>query len=151
VENDITKLYELLRAKVVHEDSWIHQRINWLLASNAFLFAAYGALLAVSKEQTCEILQARAYLLLLVPLLGSFLSGFVFAGLVGAAKAINLAEGEWEKLVKNEADRDRCPSLHSAGPALYLGRFASWGLCGLLVISWLIVLAIGLYTIGLPK
>ena len=42
---DVLQYYHLVRSQVVDENNLINQRLTWLLASQAFLFAAYGFVL----------------------------------------------------------------------------------------------------------
>ncbi len=43
------ELFELLREQIVHEDSLVNQRLNWLLLSQAFLFAALTSVITSDK------------------------------------------------------------------------------------------------------
>jgi len=134
------KLYELLRAKIVHEDLWVQQRVSWLLGSNAFLFAAFGVLLTIQEKETSEsILLLRKGLLYIVPVMGFFVSVLVFAGIAGAGLAMKNIRAEWEHLT-TEAERGNLPDLRSTGAALQFGRAASWGLCGFVALAWVAIL-----------
>jgi len=121
--------WEAIRAKVTHEDSWIQERVNWLLVSNAFLFAAYAALLTLDQSYSESVLTLPACILMLVPLLGIFLAVFVYIGLEGAKESIIAAEGEATNLLGKDYEKKlKLPSIASTGKALCLGRMASRGI-----------------------
>ena len=124
----------------MHEDSWVQQRVSWLLGTNGFLFAAYGVLLAIKENETSQsILRLRSELLFIVPGIGFALCLLVFAGLVGAGLAMKNVWAEWERLT-TPPERTNLPDLRSTGAALQFGRAASWGLCLFTAIAWATIL-----------
>ena len=141
------KAWEWLRAKVLHEDSWVQQRVSWLLGSTSLLVAGYAVLATVRTDVSIPQTLLRGYLMLLLPAFGFFLSLLVLLGLVGSSLAVTAAIDEWERLAIPEDQRSHFPTLHSRGAALALGRFASRGTCFLLALFWVIVFVLTRYLI----
>ena len=128
--------WEMMRAKIVHEDSWIQQRVSWLLAAAALFVAAYAALVAVDPNVSIPQTVLRGYLLLILPFAAFILTLLVFVGVIGSALAMRATLREWENLPISQVERSLMPSLHSRGLALSLGRVASWGICIMLLLAW---------------
>lgn len=147
MDQENLKAWQWLRAKVVHEDSWVQQRVSWLLGSNSLLVAAYAVLATVRTDVSIPQTLLRGYLMLLLPVFGFFLSLLILLGLVGSSLAVTGAIQEWEKFAVPEDQRSRFPSLHSRGVALAVGRFASRGTCILFVLFWVIVFVLTRYLI----
>ena len=141
---DRLETWRILRSKITHEDSWIQQRVSWLIAGNALLFAAYAALLGQGLNRGSALPYLGLLLLVLVPCIGFTLSVFVFLGLVGASFAIKETRNELERLVPDEKQRQALPTLYSQGPALYFGKVASWGATLLFVVVWLLLLGMNI-------
>ena len=134
------KAWEIARAKITHEDSWIQQRVSWNLASSSFLIASFVALVLSPPQNPSTALFMRRLLIVLIPLAGLFFSIAVLVGLIAAAIAINVARKEWNPNGTTPPDRQAFPALHSTSWALWLGRFASWGTTMALILFWLLVL-----------
>ncbi len=137
---DNTKLWEVLRAKVVHEDTWIQQRVNWLLASNAFLFAALAALTRPQAGQGSDTSTFAILLAVLIPLVGLILGVLVLRGLRGADRAIKDTLNEWQSLSTAERRPTEYPSLASRESAVRLGRAASQGVATTICVVWTVLL-----------
>jgi len=125
--------WQVVRAKIVHEDSCIQQRVNWLLAVDGFLFIGLAALAPYAPAPIGRI-QSIA-----LPLFGLLASAFVFAGLIAANQAIATAIEELKLLVPGSAARKKLPSLRSTDPALTLGRVSSWGVTIASIVMWLVL------------
>ncbi len=136
-------IWKAIRAKITHEDSWIQVRVNWLLVSNAFLFAAYAALLAIDPSQSKVFLVATCTLLL-IPILGIVLAIFVFVGVDAARDAMKAANKELSVLLPK--DVEKLPELHSPDEALTSGIVASNGIILSIGAAWFIVLIATLCT-----
>jgi len=137
---DNMKLWEVLRAKVVQEDTWIQQRVNWLLASNAFLFAALAALTRPQPEPGFHKSTVAILLPILIPLVGLILGILVLRGLRGADRAIEDTLDEWQSLSTAERPSSDYPSLASRETAVRLGRAASQGVTTTICIVWAVLL-----------
>ena len=51
MENRFYKSYEIVRARVVHEDNLVNHRITWLITLNGLLFASFGVSLGETPEE----------------------------------------------------------------------------------------------------
>ena len=145
---DNTKLWEVLRAKVVHEDTWIQQRVNWLLASDAFLFAALAALTRSQAEPGFHKSTVAILLPVLIPLVGLILGILVLRGLRGADRAIEDTLDEWQSLSTAERPATDYPSLASRETAVRLGRAASQGVATTICVVWAVLLIAQLWSLG---
>jgi len=134
--------WQVLRSKVVHEDSWIQQRVNWLLAADGFLLVGLVAL-APSAFAPLGRIQSIA-----LPLFGLLASLFVFIGVIAANDSMRDVERELKALVPSSAARDRLPSLRSKGGALILGRVSSWGITITSMVMWLVMFVLN--ALGFP-
>ncbi len=117
------EIFKILRDKVRHEDTWIQSRISWLLASNAFLFAAYG-MSSSDKAVTC-----------IIPFVGFLTALLVLIGLLGTLSAFQQIQNEWKTLIPEDR-RKKLPGIRSAGCALQLGGIGSYGLCVVIMLAW---------------
>jgi len=133
----VAAVYEQLRSRIVHEDTWIQHRVGWLLAANGFLFAAYGTLLVAQARQS-HAMQV------LVCVVGTLSALLVLFGVIGANDAMKQANREWLRLFPDQEARNAWPQIRSTGVALRLGQVASWGLCISIAAVWLIVLGLSL-------
>lgn len=132
------RVWELLRARIVHEEVQARRRVSWLLATSGLLVVAYALLVTVSTDVSIRQTLLRGYLLLLVPVVGFLLALLVWIGLAGAALAVRAALAEWERLSSPEGGRRQLPALYPTGWALWLERAASWGICALLAVTWVL-------------
>ena len=134
--------WQVLRAKIVHEDMWIQQRVNWLLAVDGFLLIGLAALAPYALAPIGRIQSIT------LPLFGLIASAFVLSGLLAANYAIDSCVDELAVLVPASAARKKLPSLRSTGTALDLGRASSWGITIASVLMWLVLLM--LFVSGYP-
>jgi hypothetical protein len=136
------QIYEFTRSKYTHEDSWIQQRVGWLLTANGFLFAGYGALLALTASVTDVSREVAALIkssLILISAIGLGLPLLVGAGVFAAFLSKKSAIKEWNELVVADI-RLLFPSIEATAKHKWLGSLASGGLCGFLVGVWLFIL-----------
>ena len=132
--------WKLLREKIVHEDAWIQQRINWLTASNGVLLAAYVGTLNLSTDVSIQQTLLRGYLALGIPFAGLLLTGLILAGVHGANVSIQEVIQEWERAPVPRGRERHLPRLHSSPWPKRLGRLASYGTCAVLLLVWAAVL-----------
>jgi len=133
------KTWELLRAKIVHEDSWVQQRVLWLLGTTALLVTAYAVLCTVRTDVSIPQTLLRGYLMLLLPVFGLVLTALVLIGLIGSSLAMRAAHEDWKKLLNSTDERRQLPALHSEGYALGFARASSWGTCVIVMIAWVVI------------
>jgi len=130
-----------LRSKIVHEDSWIQQRVGWLLAANGFLFAALAALFAAKLPSQSTLFVTRLCLLLAIPVAGTLFSISTFLGLLAARRAMEDVESEYETVVPNAGSRSSLPQLRSTGKARKLGTYSSSAITLGAALIWLLILS----------
>ena len=105
--------FALYREFITHEDLLMNNRLSWSLVIQGFLFAAYaGALQKLVDIQTkCQAnasTPARIQLhtlLVLLPLLGLFVSFFVLMGVNAARVAIETLYKRWKQEVVHDYKR----------------------------------------------
>ncbi|HLE05514.1 MAG TPA: hypothetical protein VI729_13000 [Anaerolineales bacterium] len=152
---DNVKLWELLRAKVVHEDTWIQNRVNWILASNTILLGGFATLLSTGLQgdpyEASRIL--RDAILLAIPVAGGALNTFGFVGLFAAWKAIAAAQEDWLRLSRAEATQPALPRLHSEGTSSRIAEYSSYMLAAFVLLFWatMFVLAVTSLALRSPK
>lgn len=129
------ELFELLREKICHEDSWVQQRVSWLLAANGFLFAGYAVLLRVAAEcaRGSGTVDAQT-IVVYFPFFGVILCVLVTFGILGAFLAMRDTKKQWKKLAPQV--REHFPSLDSRGLAIIFGRCSAIGLCVGMALLW---------------
>jgi hypothetical protein len=101
-------LYADLREKWKHEDELINQRVTWLLQSQGFLLASYGAIAAIiiaaSPAGKTPAVKSTVIPLLVIeaalPLIALAVLGFLRAGISAAVRAMR-------KLKHDLADHQR--------------------------------------------
>lgn len=79
-----TKAYIAYREQIEHEDDLIGMRNGWLIAGEAFLFAAYAALLVLTKQAEPQFVGSATQLFHELPWIGIALALLALSS-VGAA------------------------------------------------------------------
>ena len=94
------ELFELLREQIVHEDTLVNHRLNWLLLSQAFLFAVFTSILTSDKKIDIVL---ENWILFAVAASGIFINISAFIGLRAAYVSLkNLRETWYEANGKEE-------------------------------------------------
>lgn len=101
----LEKRYELIREQIQHEDGLINQRLNWLLLSQGFLFAAFTTIIAGNNKSSSGTIVGPSGIMLsvvdmLVPLMviavaGLLLNAFSFVGLSDAYQSLKYLRENW--------------------------------------------------------
>ena len=119
-----SKTWELLRAKIVHEDSWVQRRVLWLLGTTALLVTAYAVLCTVRTDVSIPQTLLRGYLMLLLPVFGLVLTALVLIGLIGSSLVtVQVVAEVWIGMqagrngmptkASRKASNTRCPFLRA--------------------------------------
>ena len=131
--------YKAVRDEIAHEDNLAGTRLNWFIASQAFLLSAL-AVAHTGKEQTPPNLRNDFYFPL-VPLLAIASCILILLGIIGGAVAIR----RWRRLLNQMIRQD--PALPAIGRDGWIMRFG-WSAPLLLPIiflaAWSYVLVVGL-------
>ena len=88
--------YKYVRDYIVHEDSLINFRLNWLLVIQGLLFAAYG--LSIRESSLANIHEFRK----VISFVGTTTCILIFLSIFSAVIAIKNLEAFWEKRKKDE-------------------------------------------------
>jgi hypothetical protein len=107
--------YKAIRDEIAHEDNLAGTRLNWFIASQAFLLSAL-AIAHTSKDQTPPNPHNDFYFPI-VPLLAIACCILIFLGIVGGAVAIR----RWRRLLTEMIRQD--PSLPAIGRDGWIMRF----------------------------
>jgi len=82
--------YEAYRSQIEHEDSLIGVRIGWLIGGEAFLFAAYAAVLAIqTQDPNRGYFVAAHQLFLALPWMGIILASLVSVSVLAAQSSMD--------------------------------------------------------------
>ncbi len=85
---DDLRYYELVRARLEHEDGLIVNRLSWLMGSQAFLFTAYAIAASGMASATVAAAGPLAALFRMVPVVGVISTGLIYAGVLAAVRAM---------------------------------------------------------------
>jgi len=136
------ELWNMIRSKIQHEASWIQHQVSWHLATNAFLFSAYAVLAVSASSSANKLSPASSVLILLIPIVGTLFSTFVYIGVIGATREIGIALREWDALEPDPEARSRLPAIQMGRSPLRLSNFATTGISLTAIAMWLVLLAV---------
>lgn len=137
------ELYRVYRDYIVHEDTLIGSRINWLTVSQPFLFASYSLSLSAGFEP--KGMERLATMQEAVCWLGMLLSGITLISVLASVRSMISLKASWA------AEQGRAPSVgdkaeassnlpaFTAGgsqSAHYMGLAATLGLPGFSLFIW---------------
>ena len=104
LERRLNTLYEQARSFVEHEDELVHQRMQWMLATSAFLFAGYGATWIAWPDVINDRPQLSVYVLsvvrVVVCVLGGVASMFSLQSIVAAHHAIRGVNRKYSNIIQ---------------------------------------------------
>ena len=100
---DDLRYYELVRARLEHEDGLIVNRLAWLMGLQAFLFTAYA--IAANGIASTSGASAGPLLLLfrLLPLIGVISTALIYAGVLAALRAMSWLLATYRARIPDEA------------------------------------------------
>jgi hypothetical protein len=105
------ELYKIIRDQIVHEDNLVNQRLNWILFSQSFLFAAFFTIWSVGFNQKNEGILILNFFL---PFIGTAFSFFGIMSIIGAFKALSNLRQFW--FFKNKDEGDWTKDNHTDNP-----------------------------------
>src|SRR3954453_12556519 len=83
-----TDHYRLVRAQIEFEDGLIVQRLNWLMASQSFLFTAYAITLNAPVQSSRVLFSAHQRIIFhIIPLVALAACLLIYTGMVGGVLA----------------------------------------------------------------
>jgi len=128
------------RARIEHEDKWIQHRVSWLLASTAFLTAAFSVLVTADVVPNDPKFGPIAFLILCLPFAGFAFSSLVLIGYVAAQIAMQqLKQAADPPPTARRRSQTDFP-LRSEGCALWLGIASSGGSIIASVALWTVLM-----------
>jgi hypothetical protein len=99
LEISLEKRYELIREQITHEDSLINQRLNWLLLSQGFLFAAFTSIVTSTSYSGGKLALIdplfASRILFGIPITGLLLNFFSYFGLHAAYQSLKHLRENW--------------------------------------------------------
>lgn len=111
-------IFKIVRDYVEHEDDLIHQRLNWMLLLQGFLFSSfatlYASLIKSIPGSDASLRGLRAWpseILYVLPILGFFIAWFSLSGVMAARQAIDELNRWWER----NYEQDYFPSIIGGG------------------------------------
>ena len=132
--------YDILRGRMDHEDDLITSRLNWLITSQSFLFAAYATLFRSGGAQ--QVVGAEVPLLVrLIPFIG-MISGIliytaIIAGVVALMHNRSLLRTHLGEVLSRGSD---FPAVQGRRPMAWLALIAPALLPLVLVGAWITLL-----------
>lgn len=132
---DDLKYYELIRARLEHEDGLIVNRLSWLMASQSFLFTAY----AIAANGPAPAAGRPLLLLQLVPLIGVISTAFIYAGVLAAVRAMQWLLATCRARLPDESALG-VPPIFTPPPIRRWGMAAPLFLPAVFLLAWLYLL-----------
>ena len=129
--------YDIIRGRMDHEDDLITSRLNWLITSQSFLFAAYATLFRSGGAQ--QVVGAEVPLLArLIPLIGMLSGTLIYTAIIAGVAALR----HNRKLLRKhltEVDAE-FPKVQGPRPMAWLALIAPVFLPLVLVGAWITLL-----------
>lgn len=135
MEEMVPKIYKFIREEVERECTLINNRVSWLLASQAFLFAALALLFTTKTEDLAPgAIKAIEYLRIFIPAISIVITLLGFVGVIGATRALLILRS---KLIKKNLDETL---IFKSKATDRLGLAPSCGICLCLLLGWIAIL-----------
>jgi hypothetical protein len=128
--------YDIIRGRMDHEDGLITSRLNWLIASQSFLFAAYATLF---RNAGAQPVAGRDVPLLvrLIPLIGITSGILIYTAIIAGVIALMHNRGPLRKHLESVPD---FPQVQGPRPMAWLASIAPLFLPLALVGAWIMLL-----------
>ena len=139
--------YNVIRARIEHEDNLIVQRLSWLVASQSFLFTAYAivtnGLTTQPPQPACIHFSAQLQLLFqLIPIVGTLTCLLIYISILAAVASMKrLRDSYHSRFGVNE---NELPPIMTRPPIRLLGHSAAVLLPLVFTIVWLVIWMHGL-------
>lgn len=126
--------YAAYRMQIEHEDDLIGVRNGWLIGGEAFLFAAYAALLALPEGATRRFAEAAAVLYWELPIIGVVMALLVFCSVCAALVRSDQLRHRFDRTYKSP---EGFPEIMSGRPRA-IGHFVSRFIPIFFALSWVV-------------
>ena len=139
--------YNLIRARIEHEDNLIVQRLSWLVASQSFLFTAYAivtnGLTSQPAQPACIHFSDQLQLLFqLIPIVGTLTCVLIYVSVLAAVLTMRRLRRSYHSRFGPE--EDNLPPIQTHAPIRLFGYSAPVLLPLVFIIIWLILWMHGL-------
>jgi len=101
------EIFEIIREQIRHEDGLINQRLNWLLLSQAFLFAAFTTIITNDKQMISVNPGIQSWILFGIAITGTILNISSFVGLRTAYASLKNLRETWYEVNGEGKDGER--------------------------------------------
>jgi hypothetical protein len=129
-------LYDAYRKQIEHEDELIGMRNGWLIGGEAFLFAAYSALLTLPSSGHLEFTKAAELLFTELPIIGIALALLAFCAVCAALWCSRQLRQGFDRCY---SPPEGYPAVMSRGPR-WLGHFVAFLVPLGMVTAWTVVI-----------
>ena len=136
---DDLRYYEMIRARLEHEDGMIVNRLSWLMASQSFLFTAYAIAAASPPVIANTASGGLAAIYRLVPWVGVATTTLIYAGLIAAVNSMGWLLKCFRARVTDETALG-APPLAPPWSILRWGMSAPLILPPLFILAWIVLL-----------
>jgi hypothetical protein len=127
-------LYRAARGQIEHEDNLITQRLNWFLASQAFLFSSYAIVLNMPLELRAATVRYST-VLDVIPLVAIIVGVLIWVGVVGGLLAMRRLRLDMTVRCRALFDAG-FPAIHGHDGTRWMGRAAPTLLPPMFVFAW---------------
>jgi hypothetical protein len=133
--------YQLARAHIEHEDNLVTQRLNWLIASQSFLFTAYA--ITTNTPDSLRGDMRHRLLLALIPLIAICTAVLVFLTVMGGFFAMRDLHA-WLRPYEASSQAAGLPPVQGRAITRTLGMTAPVLLPPIFVMVWVYLMTTGL-------
>jgi hypothetical protein len=139
--------YNIVRARIEHEDNLVVQRLSWLVASQSFLFTAYAivtnGLASQPAPPACFHFSAQLQLLYqLIPIVATLTCALIYISILAAVVAMNRLRDSYHS--RFAEDEKGMPPIMTRRPIRLFGHSAAVLLPLVFITIWLILWMHGL-------
>src|SRR3954453_14085287 len=114
--------YHILRDQIQHEDNLITQRLSWLMASQAFLFTAYGILLnAPERAMSLFARQQQEWLITAIPALAVGSAALIYVSILAGVRALLNLYREAVRICGGPGSETGLPPIQGTAFTRFLG------------------------------
>ena len=136
--------HELVREELTNEISTKNHRINWMLVTQSFIFAAFGIVskfIPLNTESAVStVTTSYQSLIHLIPAFGATLTLLTLIGVSGCYVAIYGLNKQYNKLIIGQENIETLKTLIFKDPlSRNIGVFYSYSLCFLFLIMWAVI------------
>jgi hypothetical protein len=123
---------------VEKEFTLVNDRMTWLAVSESFIFAAF-ATSAAYYSQSDQMKFLVAWLLVLMPVLGSLMCAFVIPAICAAHSAVGRLKTYRQQYEDRLPERLRIKMVSLNDPEHFWGNFPAWTVPPLIMFIWLVL------------